>query len=146
MNEPKGGVEQRRREVALRCRYNGRHREEEKEPRSWTKQSEAERRDRGQTEKSWLLFEGIDMFLYNPMRKSKIASLLLRGNDRSISPHQNPYPDRSEFIWKHCLAECRSRKPLPDVLDRPQDRTHIYVSETRARSRQHLRDLVQEGA
>ena len=31
-----------------------------------------ERRDRGQTEKSWLLFEGIDTFLYDLTRKSKI--------------------------------------------------------------------------
>ena len=32
----------------------------------------SERRDRGQTEESWLLFEGIDTFLYGLMRKSKI--------------------------------------------------------------------------
>ena len=47
-------------------------REREQEPRCWTIQSQAERRDRGQTEKSWLLFEGIDTFLYDLMRKSKI--------------------------------------------------------------------------
>ena len=41
-------------------------------PRCWTFQSQAERRDRGQTEESWLLFEGIDTFLYDLMRKSKI--------------------------------------------------------------------------
>ena len=32
-------------------------------------------RDRGQTEKSWLLFEGTDTFLYGLMRKSKIEIL-----------------------------------------------------------------------
>ena len=47
-------------------------REREQEPRCWTIQSQAERRDRGQTEESWLLFEGIDTFLYDLMRKSKI--------------------------------------------------------------------------
>ena len=46
-------------------------REREQEPRCWTIQSQAERRDRGQTEESWLLFEGIDTFLYDLMRKSK---------------------------------------------------------------------------
>ena len=40
-------------------------------PRCWTIQSQAERRDRGQTEESWLLFEGIDTFLYDLMRKLK---------------------------------------------------------------------------
>jgi len=49
-----------------------REREREQETRSWAIQSQAERRDRGQTEKSWLLFEGIDTFLYDLMRKSKI--------------------------------------------------------------------------
>ena len=48
-------------------------REIERIPRCWTIQSQAERRDRGQTEESWLLFEGIDTFLYDLMRKSKIA-------------------------------------------------------------------------
>ena len=37
-------------------------------------QSQAERRDRGQTEESWLLFEGIDTFLYDLMRKSKLKN------------------------------------------------------------------------
>ena len=47
-------------------------RKKEQEPRCRTIQSQAERRDRGQTEESWLLFEGIDTFLYDLMRKSKI--------------------------------------------------------------------------
>ena len=47
-------------------------REREQEPRCWTIQSQAERGDRGQTEESWLLFEGIYTFLYDLMRKSKI--------------------------------------------------------------------------
>ena len=47
-------------------------REREQVPRCWTIQSQAERRDRGQTEESWLLFEGIDTLLYDIMRKSKI--------------------------------------------------------------------------
>ena len=38
-------------------------------------QSQAERRDRGQTENSWLLFEGFDMFLYDLTRKSKSRQL-----------------------------------------------------------------------
>jgi len=46
-------------------------REIEQESRYRTIQSQAERRDRGQTEKSWLLFEGIDTFLYDLTRKSK---------------------------------------------------------------------------
>ena len=46
-------------------------REREQEPRCRTIQSQAERRDRGQTEESWLLFEGIDTFVYDLMRKSK---------------------------------------------------------------------------
>ena len=46
-------------------------REREQEPRCWTIQSQAEQRYRGQTEKSWLLFEGIDTFLYGLTRKSK---------------------------------------------------------------------------
>jgi len=46
-------------------------REREQEPRCRTIQSQAERRDRGQTEKSWRLFEGIDTFMYDLMRKSK---------------------------------------------------------------------------
>ena len=49
-------------------------REREQEPRCWTFQSQAERRDRGQTEESWLLFEGIDTLLYDLMRKSKKKS------------------------------------------------------------------------
>ena len=44
-------------------------REREREPRCRNIQSQAER---GQTEKSWLLFEGIDTLLYDLMRKSKI--------------------------------------------------------------------------
>ena len=55
-------------------------REREQEPRCRTIQSQAERRDRGQTEESWLLFEGIDTFLYDLMRKSKIE------RERAISP------------------------------------------------------------
>ena len=51
-------------------------REREQEPRCWTIQSQAERRDRGQTEESWLLFEGIDTFLYDLMRKSNFFSYL----------------------------------------------------------------------
>ena len=47
-------------------------RERGQEPRCRTIQSQAERGDRGQTEKSWLLFEGIDNFLYGLTRKSKI--------------------------------------------------------------------------
>ncbi len=49
-------------------------RKREQELRCWTIQSQAERRDRGQTEESWLLFEGIDTFLYDLMRKSKKKS------------------------------------------------------------------------
>ena len=45
-------------------------REREQEPRCWTIQSQTERRDRGQT----LLFEGVDTFLYDLMRKSKSKS------------------------------------------------------------------------
>ena len=66
-------------------------REREQEPRCWTIQSQAERRDRGQTEESWLLFEGIDTFLYDLMRKSKIENYIIsmaegpEGN-RSASP------------------------------------------------------------
>ena len=52
-------------------------REREQEPRCRTIQSQAERRDRGQTEESWLLFEGIDTFLYDLMRKF----------EKSNSPH-----------------------------------------------------------
>ena len=48
-------------------------REREQEPRYRTIQSQSERRDRGQTEESWLLFEGIDTFLYDLMRKSKMS-------------------------------------------------------------------------
>ena len=44
-------------------------REKGKDPRCWTIQSHAERGDRGQTEKSWLLFEEIDTFLYDLTRK-----------------------------------------------------------------------------
>ena len=43
-------------------------REREQFPRCWTIQSQAERRDRGQTEESWLLFEGIVTFLYDLTR------------------------------------------------------------------------------
>ena len=50
-------------------------REREQEPRCWTIQSQTERRDRGQTGKSWLLFEGVDTFLYDLMRKSKIEKV-----------------------------------------------------------------------
>ena len=48
-------------------------REREQEPRlpDFSEPSRADR-DRGQTEESWLLFEGIDTFLYDLMRKSKI--------------------------------------------------------------------------
>ena len=48
-------------------------RETEIEFRCRAIQSQAERRDRGQTEKSWLLFEGIDTFLYDLTRKTKIG-------------------------------------------------------------------------
>ena len=51
-------------------------REREREPRCRTIQSQAERRDRGQTEESWLLFEGIGTFLYDLTRETKIESLL----------------------------------------------------------------------
>ena len=54
----------------------------EQEPRCRTIQSQAERRDRGQTEESWLLFEGIDTFLYDLMRKSKIETALF-GSEKS---------------------------------------------------------------
>ena len=60
---PKGGVgvetERSGAEVPVRRVMP---REREQEPRCWTFQSQTERRDRGQTEKSWLLFEGIDTF------------------------------------------------------------------------------------
>ena len=49
-------------------------REGEQEPRCWTIQSQTERRDRGQTEESWLLFEGVDTSLYGLMSKSKNRS------------------------------------------------------------------------
>jgi hypothetical protein len=69
---PKGGVgvetERSGAEVPVR---RDRPREREQEPRCRTIQSQAERRDRGQTEESWLLFEGIDTSLYDLMRKSK---------------------------------------------------------------------------
>ena len=71
-------------------------REREQEPRCWTFQSQTERRDRGQTEKSWLLFEGVDTFLYDLMRKSKIENLqvlarLLSRRQRCLcSPSQQP--------------------------------------------------------
>ena len=70
---PKGGVwspetERSGAEVPVRWEMP---REREQEPRRRTIQSQAERRDRGQTEESWLLFEGIDTFLYDLMRKSK---------------------------------------------------------------------------
>ena len=55
-------------------------REREQEPRCWAIQSQAERRDRIQTEKSWLLFVGIDTFLYDLTRKSKIESLKIYYN------------------------------------------------------------------
>jgi len=45
----------------------------EKKTRGGHIQSQAERRYRGQTEESWLLFEGIDTFLYDLTRKSKIT-------------------------------------------------------------------------
>ena len=69
---PKGGVgvetERSGAEVPVR---RAMPREREQEPRCWTFQSQTERRDRGQTEKSWLLFEGVDTSLYEVMRKSK---------------------------------------------------------------------------
>ena len=52
-------------------------RERGQEPRCWTIQSQTERRDRGQTEKSWLLlFEGVDTSLYDitENRKSKLGT------------------------------------------------------------------------
>ena len=75
MNPTKGGVgvetERSGAEVPVRWDLP---REREQEPRCWTIQSQTERRDRGQTEESWLLFEGIDTFLYDLMRKSKIEN------------------------------------------------------------------------
>ena len=69
---PKGGVgvdtERSGAEVPVR---RAMPREREQEPRCRTIQSQAERRDRGQTEESWLLFEGIDTFLYDLMRNRK---------------------------------------------------------------------------
>ena len=44
-------------------------REREQELRCRTIQSQAERRDHGQTEESWLLFEGIGTFLYDLIGK-----------------------------------------------------------------------------
>ena len=74
---PKGGVgvetERSGAEVPVR---RDMPREREQEPRCRTIQSQAERRDRGQTEESWLLFEGVDTFLYDLMRKSKIEIAL----------------------------------------------------------------------
>ena len=73
-NEPKGGgvgVETERSGAEVPVRWEM-LREREQEPRCWTILSQTERRDRVQTEKSWLLFEGIDTFLYDLMRKSKI--------------------------------------------------------------------------
>ena len=46
-------------------------REREQGPRCRTIQSQAERRDGGQTEESWRLFGGIDTSLYDLMRKSE---------------------------------------------------------------------------
>ena len=75
---PKGGagVETGRSgaEVPVRWEMLG---EGGQEPRCWTIQSQAERRDRGQTEKSWLLFEEIDTFLYDLTRNSKIEKLVV---------------------------------------------------------------------
>ena len=61
-------------------------REREEEYRCWTIQSQAERGDRGQTEKSWLLFEGIDTFLYDLTRKSKPFSGIVFGDERDGNP------------------------------------------------------------
>ena len=66
-NEPKRGgvgVETKRSGAKVPVRWEV-LREREQEPRCRTIQSQAERRDRGQTEKSWLLFERIDTFLYD---------------------------------------------------------------------------------
>ena len=73
---PKGGigVETGRSGAEVLVRW-GMLKEREQFPRCWTIQSQAERRNRGQTEESWLLFEGIDTFLYDLMRKSKKIAL-----------------------------------------------------------------------
>ena len=52
--------------------------------RCWTIQSQAERRDRGQKKERWLLFEGIDTFLYDLhvmriSKKKKTHSVLTKG-------------------------------------------------------------------
>ena len=71
-------------------------REREQELRCWTFQSQAERRDRGQTEESWLLFEGIDTFLYDLMRKSKIEKSVrhttLCTSSGALAPNCSPLP------------------------------------------------------
>ena len=64
-----GGVETGRSGAEVPVRWEM-LRGREQEPRCWAIQSQAERRDRGQTEKSWLLFEGIDTFLYDLTSKS----------------------------------------------------------------------------
>ena len=71
---PKGGVgvETERSGDEVPTQWEMLRERERKSPRCWTTQSQAERRDRGQTEESWLLFEGIGTFLYDLMRKSKI--------------------------------------------------------------------------
>ena len=69
-------------------------REREQEPRCWTIQSQAERRDRGQTEESWLLFEGIDTFLYDLMRKSKIETSSAEVPVRRVMPREREQEPR----------------------------------------------------
>ena len=75
-NEPKGwgfGVETERSGAEVPVRWEM-LREREQGPRCRTIQSQAERRDCGQTEKSLLLYEGIDTSLYALTRKSKIET------------------------------------------------------------------------
>ena len=59
-------VKIKRQEVALRCRSVGLCRERERARAPVLDFSEPNR-----AEKSWLLFEGVDTFLYDLMRKSK---------------------------------------------------------------------------
>ena len=79
---PKGGVGVETERSGAEGPMENAERDREQEPRCWTFQSQAERRDRGQTEESWLLFEGIDTFLYDLMRKSKIDSEATNPSER----------------------------------------------------------------
>ena len=62
------GTERSGAEVPVRRVMPG---EGEQETRCWTIQSQTERRDRGQTKKSWLFFVGTDTSLYGLMRNRK---------------------------------------------------------------------------